>query len=271
MAPHCLQDRPIAFAHRGGAALWPENTLQAFQGAIDLGFRHIESDVHRTRDGHIVCFHDDTLERTTNGSGWIRDLTLAELKRLDAGYRFSPDGSQFPFRGRGLTVPTLEEALALEPKVMLNLEIKQRVPAIDERLWQTLERHDALDRVLIAAAFDPLIERFQRRRSNIALPTSPGTRGALRFWTGVRTGRHSERYSFDALQVPVRLGPLLVVEPRLIAAAHARGIQVHVWTVDRVEEMHRLFEMGVDGVMTDRPDLLAGVMRARGYWTEVTG
>ncbi len=268
MAPVCISDRPIAFAHRGGAALWPENTLEAFQGALDLGFRHIESDVHMTRDGHIVCFHDATLDRTTNGTGLLRDLTLSELKRLDAGHRFSPDGQRFPFRGRGITVPTLAEALELSPKAMLNLEIKQRVPALDERLWQTLEHQDALDRVLIAAAFDPLVDRFRKRRSAVTLPTSPGARGVLRFWAGVKTGRHPRRYSFDALQVPARFGPLQVVEPKLIAAAHARGIQVHVWTVDTPEEMNRLFDLGVDGVMTDRPDLLAGVMRARGYWEE---
>src|SRR5690606_28121624 len=159
-----LGTSPIAFAHRGGAALWPENTLAAFEGALALGYRYIETDVRMTRDGKIVCFHDETLERTTNGRGRVADIDYAELARLDAGHRFSPDGRTFPFRGQGLRVPTLEEALALHPDLRLNIEIKQRTPAMERALWDEIDRLDAHERLLVAAAHDPLVHRFRALR-----------------------------------------------------------------------------------------------------------
>ncbi|MCZ7681661.1 MAG: glycerophosphodiester phosphodiesterase family protein [Sandaracinaceae bacterium] len=184
---------PIAFAHRGGAALWPENTRVAFEGALALGYRYVETDVHMTRDGKIVCFHDATLERTTNGRGRVADLDLAELSRLDAGYRFTPDGVTYPFRGRGLRVPTLEEALALSPDLRLNVEIKQASPAMERALWEEIDRLDAHERLLVAAAHDPLVHRFRALRPRHDVPTSPGVRGVLRFWLGVRTGLRALR------------------------------------------------------------------------------
>ena len=204
-----LSTSPIAFAHRGGAARWPENTLVAFEGAIALGFRYLETDLHLTRDGVIVCLHDDTLERTTDGRGRVADLTLEELRRVDAGYRFSPDGRTFPFRGQGITVPTLEETLALHPDVRLNVEIKQRQPPMERALWDAIDRLDAADRLLVAAEHDALVHRFRAVHPQRAMPTSPGVRGVLRFWLGVRTrlGR-LDRYPFQALQVPVAVeGP----------------------------------------------------------------
>ncbi len=262
-----LSTSPIAFAHRGGAARWPENTLVAFEGAIALGFRYLETDLHLTRDGVIVCLHDDTLERTTDGRGKVADLTLAELRRVDAGYRFSPDGRTFPFRGQGITVPTLEETLALHPDVRLNVEIKQRQPSMERALWDAIDRLDAADRLLVAAEHDALVHRFRAVHPQRAMPTSPGVRGVLRFWLGVRTrlGR-LDRYPFQALQVPVQWKGLTVVDRAFVAAAHSHGLHVHVWTIDEPAEMHRLLDLGVDGVMTDRPDRLADVMRERGLW-----
>jgi glycerophosphoryl diester phosphodiesterase len=263
-----LGPTPIPFAHRGGAALWPENTLAAFEGAIALGYRYIETDVHRTRDGAIVCFHDETLERTTNGVGRVADLTLDELRALDAGYRFTSDGGRtFPFRGRGLVVPTLDEALALHPELCLNIEIKQRSPAMEQALWDEIDRLDAHERLLVAAAHDPLVHRFVALRPAQRMPTSPGIRGVFRFCVGVWTGLgRFERYSFRALQVPPSWHGVPVVTPAFVMAAHAQGLHVHVWTIDEPHEMHRLLDLGVDGVMTDRPDLLKEVMVARGQW-----
>ena len=260
-----LDPSPIAFAHRGGAALWPENTLTSFRGAIGLGFRYIETDLHRTADGHIVCFHDPTLERTTDGIGRVWDKTLAEIKALDAGWSFTRDGVTFPFRGAsGCEVPTLEEALALHPELRLNIEIKQRSPAMEAALWDALDRLDAHERVLVAAEHDALVDRFRKLRRR-QLPTSPGVRGVLRFWLGVRSGLgRFDRYPFSALQVPVGHAGLTVVDRAFVEAAHAHGLHVHVWTIDAPEEMHRLLDLGVDGVMTDRPDLLREVFLARG-------
>lgn len=257
---------PIAFAHRGGAALWPENTLVAFEGALALGYRYIETDVHLTKDGAVVLFHDDTLERTTDGRGPIADLPLEALRALDAGYRFTSDGRTHPFRGQGIRVPTLEEALALDPALRLNLEIKPRDGRIERALWNEIDRLGAHDRVLVAAAFDPCVTRF-RALCPRALPTSPGYRGVLRFWVGVRSGLgRFDRYPFQALQVPPTYRGLTVVDRAFVEAAHRHGLHVHVWTIDEPREMHRLLDLGVDGVMTDRPDLLKKVLAARGQW-----
>lgn len=261
-----LAPGPIAFAHRGGAALWPENTNTSFEGAVELGYRYIETDVHRTRDGAIVCVHDPTLDRTTDGSGYVWEHTLAELKALDPGYRFTPDGgATFPFRGRGCEIPTLEEAFALHPELRLNVEIKQREPAMEQAMWDEIDRLGVQDRVLVAAAHDPLVHRFRALRPGVSIPTSPGIRGVVRFLAGARSGLHRfERYPYDALQVPVRYRGLPVVDRRFVDAAHAHGLRVHVWTIDETAEMHRLLDLGVDGVMTDRPDRLERVFASRG-------
>lgn len=260
-----LGSGPYAFAHRGGAKRWPENTLLAFRSALELGFTHIETDVHMTRDGHIVCFHDALLERTTNGVGPVKERTLAELRELDAGYRFTPDhGHTFPFRGQGCTVPTLEEALALDPRLCLNLEMKQREPDMVEAMARFLVEHDVSQRVLVASAQDDLTARFRKLRDQrgLTIPTSPGVRGILAFWLSVRFGvNRLARFDFDALQVPVTQGPLRVVDRRFVEAAHAHGIHVHVWTIDDPDEMRRLYGLGVDAVMTDQPEVLMQVLR----------
>ncbi|MGE0789107.1 MAG: glycerophosphodiester phosphodiesterase [Sandaracinaceae bacterium] len=260
-----LAPSPVAFAHRGGAARWPENTITAFEGAVGLGYRYIETDVHRTKDGAIVCFHDATVDRTTDGTGPVFEHTRSELERLDAGYRFTPDGRQFPFRSRGCRIPTLEEAFAIHPELRLNVEIKQREPAMERALWDEIDRLGVHDRILVAAAHDPLMDRFRAVRRDPRIPTSPGIRGVVRFWAGARSGLHRlERYPFDALQVPARYRGLTVVDARFVRAAHRHGIRVHVWTVDAADEMHRLLDLGVDGVMTDEPERLAQVFASRG-------
>lgn len=248
--------RPLCFAHRGGAALWPENTLHAFRGALALGITHLETDVHRTRDGHLVVFHDDRLERTTDGHGFIRDLTLREVKRLDAGYRFSPDGRSFPERGKGHRVPTLTELFALDGRARLNLEMKERGVGLPRALLAAIDEADATARVLVAAAKDDVLREF-RALAGGRVATGAATLEVTRFWAAARVGlTRALRVDFDALQVPVRQGPLTVVTRRFVAAAHARGVQVHVWTIDDANEMQRLVALGVDGIMSDRPDLL---------------
>jgi glycerophosphoryl diester phosphodiesterase len=248
--------KPLAFAHRGGARSFPENTLMAFRGAIELGFRHIETDVHLTRDGEIVCFHDDRLERTTDGRGFLRDLTLAELKTLDAAHHFTIDGATTPLRRTGITVPTFEEALALHPEVRWNVEIKPRDVQAMERVVGFFEARGLEERVLVAAADDATNARVRRRiRGRFA--TSPGIREVFFFWLRTRLGLGGlVKPGFDALQVPPSHGPLTVVDRRFVEAAHSHGVQVHVWTIDDPAEMQRLAELGVDGLMTDEPALL---------------
>jgi glycerophosphoryl diester phosphodiesterase len=252
---------PLAFAHRGGAKLWPENTLAAFQGAVDLGYLYLETDLHASRDGVLVTIHDATLERTTDGSGPVSEHTLQELKRLDAGYHFSPDGGQsFPFRGKGLTVPTLAEVAETFSRLHLNVEVKQKDPPVFERLVSFIEERKLHDRILVASFQDEVIQEFRRRMGN-CVATSSATREATRFWLASRLGLTGLlRCPYDALQVPTEHGRFTVVDRRFVTAAHRRGLQVHVWTVDEPDEMRRLLALGVDGIMSDRPDLLLDVL-----------
>ncbi len=261
--PYLASAGLLTFAHRGGAALAPENTLEAFRQGLELGCELIETDVHMTRDGHVVCLHDHELERTTNGRGKVWDYTLAELRRFDAGYWFrAADGSR-PFRGRGVVIPTLEEALALAPDLRLNLEIKQRSPAMVAALWRFIDDRGLHDRVLVASEQDELVREF-RNLARGTVATSAGKREILAFWLAVRA-KLIDRLpiEYEALQVPIYYRGLEVVDAAFVRAAHRRGVQVHVWTIDEAETMRALVELGVDGLMTDRPDRLASLARER--------
>lgn len=261
--PAYLQhEGPIPFAHRGGAKLWPENTLVAFAGALEAGYRWIETDVQLTRDREVVIFHDDRLDRTTDGRGPISAVTLQELRRHDAGFWFSPRGHGYPFRGQGVTVPTLAEAFDLDPELRLNVEIKSQDPVLADRLLGIITELGVEDRILVAAARASVVRRF-RRLSKGRVPTSAGRREVVQFWTAARLGL--ERWlpiEYEALQVPPR-ERVEVVTPGFVNAAHRRGLAVHVWTIDEPGEMERLLDLGVDGLMTDRPDLLRGVIADR--------
>ena len=255
---------PLTFAHRGGAGLWPENTLEAFRGAIELGCSHLETDVRMTRDGELVVFHDESLERTTDGHGRVAAHTLAQLRRLDAGYRFSPDGKSFPRRGQGLVIPTLAEVVALSPSVRFNVEIKERGPFdLPRALLAFIERHGLADRIVVAAERHELMREF-RRLGQGRIATSASRRECLHFWLASRLGLTGFlRLPYQALQIPVRAGNLTVVTPALLDAAHREGIAVHVWTIDERAEMLRLLDLGVDGLMSDHPDRLRQVVLER--------
>jgi len=261
---------PIAFAHRGGSQLWPENTMASFEGAVGLGCRYLETDVHLTRDGVLVTIHDATVDRTTDSSGLVRALPLAELKRLDAGYRFSPDGGRtYPFRGQGVTIPSLAEVVEALPQVLLNIDLKRHDAGMVEAMAAFVEERGLHDRLLIASFADGIIKAFRRRTEGRVATAAAGWE-TRRFWLASRLGLSwLIRPAYDALQVPPRTGRLEVVDRRLLAAAHRRGVQVHVWTVDESSEMRRLLALGVDGIMSDRPDLLLEVLAeegAKGAW-----
>jgi glycerophosphoryl diester phosphodiesterase len=252
---------PLTFAHRGGAGLWPENTLEAFRGAIELGCTHVETDVRMTRDGEIVVFHDETLERTTNGSGRVSAHTLSQLQRLDAGYRFSPDGKSFPRRGQGLRIPTLAEVVALSDEVRFNVEIKERGPFdLPRALLRFIEQQGIAERIVVAAERHELMREF-RRHAQRRIATSASRRECLQFWFASRLRLTAFlRLPYQALQIPVRAGKLTVVTPQLLDAAHREGLAVHVWTIDERAEMLRLLDLGVDGLMSDHPDRLRQVV-----------
>lgn len=264
--PALSGEHPIAMAHRGSQTLWPENTMIAFQGAIDLGFRYLETDIRATRDGVLVACHDPTLERTTDGSGPVVEHTFEDLQQLDAGYGFSPEHDH-PQRGRGVRIPTLDELLLSFPHVILTLDLK--AGGIEAPLHDLIARRKAWDRVIVGSFRDRRLRRF-RTIAEGRVATSSGPAETARFLTAARTGR-ATRMQADALQVPARAGPIQVVTERTVRAAHESGKQVHVWTVNDRERMVELLDLGVDGIITDRPDVLRDVMQQRGSggpWNE---
>jgi glycerophosphoryl diester phosphodiesterase len=257
--PYFSQDapgRPLVIAHRGGAGLWPENTLHAFERAAAMGVDVIETDVRATADGELVVIHDATLERTTDGAGRVRRLTLAELKRLDAAYRWSPDGGKsFPLRGRGLTVPTLREVFDALPRLRFNIEPKQSEPPVVAPLCRLIRERGMASRVLVAAFAGDTMEQFRRECPEVA--TSASTAEAAGFLSLQRSASAgSYGPPMQALQVPESAGALRVLSREFVEAAHARNLRVHAWTVNDEGDMRRLLDLGVDGIMTDYPDRL---------------
>ena len=258
---HAQQDRVLVMAHRGGKGLWPENTLLAFENALGAGTDVIETDIWQSKDGVIVISHDGEVDRTTNGTGRIEDFTLEELKAQDAGHRWSRDGA-YPYRGKGLTIPTLQEALEALPDATFNIDIKDNRQGTVEGLCETLRAHKAEDRVVVASFHADIIAEFRERCPDVR--TAANSREILRFWVYTKIGL--DRIlgpNAHAFQVPRRFGPIRIVTRAFISAAHRRGIEVHVWTVNDPEEMAELVEMGVDGIITDYPDRLYAVVGPR--------
>jgi glycerophosphoryl diester phosphodiesterase len=254
--------RPRVFGHRGAAGLAPENTIVSFERAVRDGAAVLELDVHATRDGVVVVIHDDTLDRTTNGSGAVRQLDFAELRRHDAGFRFESDG-EHPFRGRGVRVPSLEEILELFPSMPLNIEIKQGEPPIETIVVDLLGRHRALERVLLAAEDDRIMSRIRERAPGLATSASYGE--ARDFFERCFTNRLSGYAPVArALQIPTRAADVELVVPETVEAAHSYGLEMHVWTINDEPEMIRLLALGVDGVMSDYPGRLAAIVRRLG-------
>lgn len=253
---------PIAFAHRGGAGEAPENTLPAFEAAVGMGFRYLETDVHLTRDGVLLAFHDSSLDRLTDQAGPIARLTLAEVRAADAGYTFSPDGGgSFPFRGTGVVIPTLEELLTRWDDVYLNIDAKSDDTVAP--LVELVERLDVLGRVCIGSFSDRRVARIRALASG-RICSSMGQVATATAFAASRTGRMPSFHA-DCLQVPRRWG-MLRPDRRFVDAAHRAGLPVHVWTVDDEAEMHALLDLGVDGIMSDHPRLLKQVFVDRGLW-----
>ena len=247
---------PLAFAHRGGTESAPENTLRAFEAAVGLGYRHLETDVHLTADGVLVAFHDPALDRVTDRSGLIAELTFAEVRAARIG------GTE--------PVPTFAELLTTFPDARFNIDPKADASVV--ALAAALRRHDAVDRVCIGAFSDDRLRRL-RDLFGRALCTSAGPRETAALVAAARVpqvARLARRPAYDCLQVPVRHTvrgrTIEVVTPAFVRMAHERGVQVHVWTIDDPAEMHRLLDLGVDGLMTDRPSVLREVLLERGAW-----
>jgi glycerophosphoryl diester phosphodiesterase len=243
-------------AHRGGAGLRPENTLAAFQHAAELGAEIVEMDARVAADGAIVVIHDATVDRTTDGIGPVAALTLAELRRLDAGYRWSPDGGRsFPYRGRGLRVPALEEVLERVPSVRMVVEMKQFEPPSAAALCALVRRSGMQRKVLVASFAAGALRAFRGACPEVA--TSMSAFEARLFVTlrGLYTPAAA------ALQLPDRMGDTVLVTPEMIALARGHNVKVHAWTVNDEARLRELVHLGIDGIMTDRPDRLLALTR----------
>ena len=247
-------------AHRGGQGLWPENTLFAFERAAELGADVLDMDVRSTADGVLVAIHDRRVDRTTNGRGDVGELTLAQLKTLDAGSRWTADrGVSFPFRGRGITVPALEEVFMSFPQLRLSMEIKQEEPSIAAPLCSLVRAYDLSDQVLVSSFSAEAMEVFRAACPEVA--TSAAAREVLVFWGLSRLFLDAAyQPAAQALQVPEHPGWLDVVDQRFTSMARAHNMKICVWTVDETEDMRRLLHLGVDGVITSYPDRLLGIL-----------
>lgn len=246
-------------AHRGSRLLWPENTMVAFQGAADLGIQYFETDLHATRDGILLTFHDQTLQRTTDATGKVLDRTLAELREVDAGHRFEIEGD-FPHRGTGVHIPTLEEVITTFPDVVVTVDLK--APDLEPLLVEFCERHDAWDRLIVGSFIDTRTWRVRKLTQGRVATSATGTETS-RVLAASRFGMNPTMPG-DVYQIPETAGPLRVVDRRFLRAAHANRIPVHVWTVNDPQRMEELLDLGVDGIITDRPDLLRDLMIRRG-------
>jgi glycerophosphoryl diester phosphodiesterase len=272
-----LERRVIAYAHQGGAWESPSSTMHAIEHALAAGATGIELDVHATSDGELVVCHDATVDRTTEQSGNIASFTLAELREMDFSYWWIPGADvtpgrpadEYPFRGRApgdraFGIATLREVLERFPGVLLNLDIKQTAPVVapyEEELARLLAEYERVDDVIVASFLDPATDAF--RGFAPAVPTSAGTMATADAWRAVQEGAPMPDIPAVAYQVPERQGDLVVVDERFVAAAHAGGKAVHVWTVNDTESMERLVDLGVDGIISDLPTALSGVLSAR--------
>jgi len=257
-----LGTRPLVIAHRGAGGLAPENTLTAFERAHSLGVDVIELDVRSTNDGELVVMHDALVDRTTEGQGQILALTLAEAKKLDAGYRWSPDGGQtFPFRDKGVTIPTLREVFAAFPKVKFNIEPKHQTPSLIKPLCAVIREFKMTESVVVGSFNQTILDEFRAECPEVATSASPSE--VSKFLAMYKTGV-SRAYSpvMQALQVPEYAG-VQVLSKEFVEAAHERNLKVHVWTVNQAEDMKRMLEMGVDGIMTDYPDRLLNLLEQK--------
>jgi len=252
---------PRVIAHRGGRGLWPENTLYAFRNAYARGADVLEMDLRETADGEIVVLHDATVDRTTDASGPVAALTVAQLQRLDAGYRWTTDaGKSFPFRGLGIVVPTLRQVFDALPGARMNLEMKGPGTEMAAPLCKLIRAHAMTERVAVAAFAQEPMDAFRAACPDVA---TAATRDEV-----VRFVRLNWLYlgalfspRAQALQIPERLGQHEVLTPLLVHDAQRLGIKLEIWTVNDPSDMRRLLAVPVDGIITDYPDRLLALLR----------
>ncbi len=277
MSSPWLSRRVIAYAHQGGSFEGPSSTLAAIEWSLAGGATAVELDVHATRDRRIVVSHDETVDRTTNHHGEIADLSLAQLREMDnaywwiAGEAVTPGRADEEYvhrakapRDRDYALATLEEVSQRFPGVLLNLDIKRTSPDVEpyeELLADELRRLERTGSVIVASFLDHAIQSFRALAPEVA--TSAATGETATFYFSLQEGS-AKVPPAQALQVPATFGDVTVVDERFVEAAHEAGLAVHVWTINEEDEMRALVDLGVDGIVSDRPTRLARVLKERG-------
>jgi glycerophosphoryl diester phosphodiesterase len=261
---YSARQRPLVLAHRGGAGLWPENTMYAFERAVQMGVDVLEIDIHATAEGELVIIHDPTVDRTTGGMGEVKSLGLVDVRGLDAGYRWSSDGGKsFPFRGQGIRVPTLREAFAAFPDTRFNIDIKQDQPSVASSFCELIHNSRMEDRVMVASFKQEVLDEFRSRCGGVA--TSASVADVQTFLARETAAANAQsNHVPGVLQVPEYSGGRQLLTRELVDSAHRHGVEVHAWTINDEASMARMLDLGVDGIITDFPDkLLALLNRAR--------
>ena len=259
--PYLALPSPWLVAHRGGSRIAPQNTFLAFDLAAGLGADAIETDVRLSSDGAVMIFHDDDTEALTGAPGTIEARTVKEIGRLDVAFSFSEDGGvSFPLRGAGLRVPTFADALLRYPRMRFNVDAKSEDPALAEALARVVREARAEERVCLGSFHDAQADRLGALLPGVCrfLPQGAATRHVLAAKAGAAPVGLPVGY--DLADLPARMGEMTVVDPPVVEHFHRLGIPVHVWTVDDPEEMRALLDIGVDGIVTDRPDVLQRVL-----------
>jgi glycerophosphoryl diester phosphodiesterase len=258
-------ERPefMVMAHQGGNHLWPDNTLFAFENAAALGVDVLEMDLHITSDDVLVIIHDETVDRTTDGSGDVEQMTLDEIKALDAAYRWTrDDGDTYPHRGQGLTIPTLEEVFQAFPGQRMTIEIKKTERSMVAPFCAMIRKYNMQERVLVASFHDERMAEFRAECPEVATSSARQETTIFVLLTKVWLGGLFSP-DFHSLQVPKESSGITVMTPRFVRAAHARNLMVEPWTINDPEQMKLYVDWGVDGIITDRPDLLLEILGRR--------
>ena len=259
--------RTLVIAHQGGDGVWPGDTLFAFEQAVAIGSDVLEMDAHITKDGRIVLMHDEAVDRTTDGTGLIEDMTLAELKQLDAAYDWTNDeGATFPYRGQGIQVPTLDEVFEKFPQMRYAIEIKKTTNPMEQPMCDLIRKYGMQDRVVVASFHDAVMQNFRALCPEVTTSASRGevTRYVL-LGKAFLWGFYAPQ--FQTIQPPYDPADSLnipIMTERFIRESQTKGIRVEPWTVNDPAIMKQYITWGVDGIITDRPDLMMEVLQEMG-------
>jgi len=257
-----LFEPPLNIAHRGASGDYPENTLKAFSRAVEKGAHILELDIWLTEDFHPAVIHDRTVDRTTDGQGFVSSFTREEIQKLDAGYRFSTSEGDYPFRGKGLKIPMLDEVLEQFPDTPVMIEIKRPGIASAEIVARVIEEADAENRVFVGTMNSHTIEQFRRIMPEV--PTAASWKEIRRFFYAAHVGlAWLMNWQFEGLFVPPQLNRFPILTAPFLAGARAGGYPIFLWTINEPDRMERFLEAGVHGIITDFPGILSNILNER--------